>query len=34
MTSLLSHFRATTKAVKFSIGDIKFYNVEFDPGSG
>ena len=27
-------FRVTTEAVKFSIGDIKFYNVEFDPGSG
>ncbi len=32
--SLLEYFRVTTEAVKFSIGDIKFYNVEFDPGSG
>ena len=32
--SLLRHFRATTEAVNFSIGDIKIYNEEFDPGSG
>ena len=34
MPSLLEYCRATPEAVKFSIGDIKFYNVEFDPGSG
>ena len=32
--SLLEYFRATTEAVNFSIGDIKIYNEEFDPGSG
>ena len=32
--SLLELFRATTEAVNFSIGDIKIYNEEFDPGSG
>jgi hypothetical protein len=34
MPSLLKHFRATTESVNFSIGDIKIYNEEFDPGSG
>ena len=34
ITSLLDYFRATTEAVNFSIGDIKIYNEEFDPGSG
>ena len=32
--SLLVLCRATTEAVNFSIGDIKIYNEEFDPGSG
>ena len=32
--SLLEYFRATTESVNFSIGDIKNYNEEFDPGSG